>query len=110
MKCLKLFIASMVLALAGCAATIPTATFNDKAAIGVQTATVVSQTFTQALRAKTITVAQDKVLQNQLDLVVQAIQIAKSIQLNDPVNASLQLTSALEQLDALKKQSVGAKP
>ena len=105
MKRLSLIFAGFVLVFAGCASTVPTGTFNDKAAIGVQTVTLVRQSATALLTAKKITVEQDKTIQAQLDLVISSIKIAKSLEVNDPTNASAQLAAALEQLAALKTQT-----
>lgn len=84
---------------------VPTATFNDKAAIGIQAVTTVRQATTALLVAKKITVAQDQGIQAKLDLIRTGIQLAKTLSATDPTNAASQLTSELAQLAALKTQT-----
>lgn len=108
---MKKLIMILALLIAGCATptVIPTATFNDKAAIGIQTITVASQAATSLLVAKKITVAQDQNIQASLNLIFQSIEIAKSLEASDPTNAAAQLTAALAQIAAIQTQT-GAKP
>jgi hypothetical protein len=99
------------LMLVSCAAgtAIPTATFNDKAAAGIEAVTAVRQASTALLVAKKITVAQDQAIQAKLDLIRTGIQLAVTLNKSDPQTAAAQLTSELSQLAALKTQT-GASP
>lgn len=96
---------AIVLCVAGCASTVPVGTFNDKAAAGIETMTLVRKSATQLLLARKITVEQDQTIQAGLDVARKGIEIARSLQASDPTNAAAQLTAALEQLGALKKQT-----
>ncbi len=87
----------------------PSATFNNTAAQIERSVLTVQTTATALLRSKTITLAQDQLIQKQVDLVHTGVVLAKSLQNTSPVQAMIQLTSAKEQLDALKKQT-GATP
>lgn len=98
---------AIALTLFACAGT-PLATFNDKVAAGERTVLLVQTSATKALRAGAITADQDALIQRQIELVHTSLKMAKSLQASKPEAAAAQLTSALEQLDSLKKQT-GAK-
>lgn len=108
LACSFLMMGVATTSLPGCGTTTspsPALTFNDKAALTVKTATLVSQAATALLRAEKITLQQDQTIHQQLDLIVRAVTIAKSLESKDPTNAAAQLESASASLDALKKQT-----
>ena len=102
---MKRLIASMLLAGLCACSTVPTDTFNDKVAIGVQTVTATRKAATQALLAGKLSKAKDADLQEQLDKVVGALKVATALHATDPANAAAQLTAALASLDLLKAQA-----
>lgn len=97
--------------LVGCGAmtpgsqSIPTATFNDKAAAAIQSVTLIRTSATALMKAGKITVDQDALIQQQLNIGAAGIKIAKSLQMNDPAAASAQLAASLATIDALKPQT-----
>lgn len=90
--------------LAACPGTIPTSTFNDKAAIAIQSVTAVRKAATSLLVAHKITVAEDETLQQQLDALRALIEVATAMQSTDPVAAQAKLEQAIAQLAQLKQQ------
>lgn len=100
----RLLIIVALAALTACSA-VPTETFNDKAAIAVQTVTTVRKMATQGLLAGKLTKAQDQALQTKLDAVALAVKGAVAVQGSDPAAAAAQLVSALAALETLKAQA-----
>lgn len=100
-----LFAAMALSILTACAGTISTDNFNNMAATGDRSVQLIQTTTTALLRAKTITLEQNQLIQKQVDLAHTGIVLAKRMQASQPDQAMAQLTSALEQLAALKKQT-----
>lgn len=110
MKALKLFFAAIAISLlVACTGMIPTATFNDKAALGERTVLLIQTNATAALRANKLNVDSDAAIQKQLEVLHTGIKTAKALQLKDPVAAAADLTSVLKQLDIIKER-VGVTP
>lgn len=95
---------ALAVSLFACAGT-PLSTFNDKVAAGERTVLLVQTSATKALRAGAITADQDALIQKQVEIVHTSLKMAKSLQASKPEAAAAQLTSALEQLESLKKQT-----
>lgn len=89
--------------------TVPTATFNDKAALTVQSVTTARKVSTQLMTARAISIEQDVVNQAALDVVIKGVRAAQAINAQDPVQAAAALTAASEQLASVQKL-VGVKP
>ena len=84
--------------LCACTTTPPTATFNDKLALAVESVTTARKAATTLLIAGKITVEEDASLQAKLDIIVGSLKAAKAIQSNDPAQATALLTTALNNL------------
>lgn len=114
MKRLYLPCAVFVLALlAGCPATLPqnqgqstaqteTASFNNRAAVGLKSATAALQATTLLLQAGKISVAENNRIRTSLDLVVASLKTAQGTYANNADQATALLVAALNQLAALK--------
>ena len=96
----------LVAMLAACTATfggnVATNTFNDKAAIALESVTTARKEATTLLQSGKITVEQDKKTQAALDLVRTSIQSAQAINASDPTTATALLTQALGTLAAIE--------
>lgn len=100
---------AIIVGCAGMPGSQQSGTFNDHAALVVQGATLVLTEATAMRNAGKITPAQDALIRKQTDLIVEGVHLAKSLQANDPTGATVQLTSMLAQMNALKVQTGVAK-
>ena len=105
--------AAALLALAACTTSPqapPLDTFNDRAALAERSVQLVQTSATGLLRAGSISVAQDQLIQGKVDLVHKGIVLAKSIEAGDPAAAGAQLAAELEALGVLTKQAGAVNP
>lgn len=107
MKRILFFICGLALlqALSGCPGTVPTATFNDKAAIAERSVQLVQTTATALLRAGKLNVDEDRLIQKQVELAHDGIKLAKALEAKDPAAAAADLTAAIDIVNSLKKRT-----
>ena len=92
----------LVLFAAGCTATIPTVTLNDKIALGLNAATALTETDTALLQSGKISKAENDRRRASTDLIVASLQTAASMQATSPDQATALIVAALNALAAVK--------
>lgn len=93
---LRTILAALALSLSAAACTnVPTATFNDKAGLTVETITAARQVEDAAFKAGDVHPVDDVYIRAQFDAAVAGLKAAKAIQAADPAAASAALAQAI---------------